>query len=1263
MASLRTVLWCSLAAPAVFGQAAFAQSQRPQPPSRTLEEALARSQASAALLRAKEGTSASDMAARQIVGEALDMGAPAEFGAPLLDDSIPLPTPPRRAVVDGLDRELEPASGDPFFLGFSGGAYYPPQGESIDPLLVQQIQAQYVDGRPTQDTYAFVMFQKRMTEARVAALRDLGVRVLEFHPHYTLKVALAPALVDSVAALDFVRWVGVPRAAQKVHPVLREQLAKFEPGTKLDVYIDVFDSDLCADSREIVVAQPTLQAPGGVSEVDPDGHPATKWISNGWQQRALEALGIEVTEYVDGVRAFRARLQPANLELLLALDFVQFVEADLPPTLMSAPEPHDESTPMVYSDLNRAFYNGSSSDSAVGGFADSGLYGAHTDLGIWAVGWDFTGSTGAWADGCTHGSHVAGTILGRGNGDASHRGQAPGLGDYGGTGRFFNARIFGDGCGFSGSSLATIMSVLNTSYFDGTSTTPRPHVINHSWGTSGGPYSGTEADARTIDNEVHNNAQLHIWASGNQGTDTTNGSLLLQATSKNSCTVGSVVDYPSASYGDPGELYDSLFDGSSTGPAGDGRWKPNVVAPGRWITSVAANTASSYSDKYGTSMATPHVTGLAAELVDHFTGFQGWPEPLNALLMATATTKDDFAPTFPTDLHLDQFGAGRIEGYRAHWTTGQIATYFWYFGIGNNSTYVEFPVNAGATRLVTVMHYSEPAASSGASQALVNNYDSYIDFPPVDTANSNTGDFFVQQSAIDNTEIRSISSPANYATGTWRVKVHPASVSGSAYMGVVVQVIYGDTTPDGSLTLTADDYFVTPNQNVDITASVYNPDFVASAVVLDSTSAGDSLQAATTTLGDGAVTNLLGNDNFGRDLTLGDIIHGSSRSARWTTRWASEGVKSFQVQARSDNWVDETQSINITVDGTAPGLPTPITSSTHTVNVWSNNPNVTINWGAATDNLSGVDGYGVSWGTTVAGAQPANIKDTEETSPTWNVTWSSNASWYFGLNTVDNSGNWSVGYATAGPFKIDTVAPTQAGVISSTTHTLGVQSCNTTVNVQWGAASDALSGLAGYLGVWNTTAVFDPVGSPNLGAGATSFSSNIGSTNTARYFHLRSKDVAGNYGATRHFGPILANATSVSTYCTGKTNSLGCVPVIGSNGVQPDKSAGTFAVTCSNVLNQKNGLLFWGFTASAVPFQGGLKCVASPVVRGPNISSGGASSGSSCTGSYVHVWSTAYMNTYGLVPGNTVFCQWWMRDPASASTTGLSNALQFTICE
>jgi hypothetical protein len=82
------------------------------------------------------------------------------------------------------------------------------------------------------------------------------------------------------------------------------------------------------------------------------------------------------------------------------------------------------------------------------------------------------------------------------------------------------------------------------------------------------------------------------------------------------------------------------------------------------------------------------------------------------------------------------------------------------------------------------------------------------------------------------------------------------------------------------------------------------------------------------------------------------------------------------VTARGDNFADVSDFVQVTVDGTAPGLATNLHSTSHTINVWSNDSTLDFAWTAATDNLSGVDGYGVSWGT-APGVFVGNAKDIE----------------------------------------------------------------------------------------------------------------------------------------------------------------------------------------------------------------------------------------------------------------------------------------------
>ncbi len=1166
------------------------------------------------------------------------------------DDSVPLPIP---AIVEEVlegDRLIAPASGDPYFLGFTAGKHFPPEGERLDPELLEALRAHYVDGRPTQETYAFVMFQRRITKERLAQLEELGVRVIEFHPHYCMKVALAPALLDSVAALDFVRWVGAPKRWQKVHVGTQAALDKLRDGVRLDAWISVYDSDLSELSVWEAAGAVHFGGPDGVFEVDDPQNAPKRWMSHGWQQRALEEFGVEVREYVDSIRAFRVRLLPVHVELLTGLDFVQFVEPENPVELG-----HDESMPMVLADYARIAYDGAAT--AVAGEVDSGIDYAHQGVtGFFWWGVNLTaGSEATTTDICGHGTHVAGTLRGNGSVNSSYEGAAERVGNTS-TSRFFNVKHFsGASCSWSGASLATVLSSTQAAVTDGSgNVTPRPHVINHSWGgpaASGGAF-GTEAQCRTIDSSVYTYNQLQAFIAHNYGPG--DRTISEHGSAKNAFTIGGVRDYASGSE-DPGEMYTS----SARGPTGDNRWKPNISAPATQIRSANAGTATGYTNKTGTSMAAPHVSGVAAQLMDHFAFLRHNPTTTGALLMASAMTKNDqllSAPSTDSAHHFNKWGAGRLDAYKAHYGAGALSFWGWTQGTSAGN-YVDVTVNSGATRMAVCLYYHEIAASAGASSALVNDLDLWIDSPTGGVSTTtNTGEYFAQQSSRDNTEIRLLNSPQ---AGTWRIKVHPTSATSNCRVGLAVLVHYDSTQPNGSLAVGANNVYVQPNQNVAITATAYNPGYVASAVYFDSTSTGDVLQNSTATLNDGAAASFMNNQQDGRDVLVGSIRPNSSRSVTWTTRWATQGVKTFSVNARSDNWVNKTAAATIYVDNTPPPLPTNIQSSTHTASVWSNNPSASFSWSQAADNVSGLAGYGRTY--TSSSSLPAatqNLGAVTSTSTTL-----SDGSWYLNLRPRDNGNNWNSSYATFGPIRIDTTAPSQPGVISSSTHTVNVQSCGASVTVNWAAATDALSGISGYVGVWDTAPLTNPTGASNIAAGATSFAQNIGSSTSARYFHLRARDNAGNLGAVRHFGPIFANANSISTYCTGKTNSLGCVPAIASNGQQPSKSAGNFTVTCSNVISQKNGLLFFGFGQIAAPFQGGTMCVSSPTLRTASQNSGGSAAGNDCSGSYGYTFSTAEMNAFGLVPGQLVYCQYWMRDPQSPSTTGLSNALRFTVCQ
>jgi glucose/arabinose dehydrogenase len=144
-------------------------------------------------------------------------------------------------------------------------------------------------------------------------------------------------------------------------------------------------------------------------------------------------------------------------------------------------------------------------------------------------------------------------------------------------------------------------------------------------------------------------------------------------------------------------------------------------------------------------------------------------------------------------------------------------------------------------------------------------------------------------------------------------------------------------------------------------------------------------------------------------------------------------------------------------------------------------------------------------------------------------------------------------------------------------------------------------------------------------------------------------------------------ATLPATYCTAKTNSLGCTPAIDHTGT-PKLGAGTpFVVRCEQVLNHSVGLLLYGSSPAQTLVQGGFLCVASPFTRtSGQVSGGSAGSGSDCSGSFAFDFS-AYVASGAdpvLVAGAQVDVQYWSRDPADPTGFGssLSDALEFLLC-
>ncbi|MEV0845991.1 S8 family serine peptidase [Streptomyces sp. NPDC049954] len=149
---------------------------------------------------------------------------------------------------------------------------------------------------------------------------------------------------------------------------------------------------------------------------------------------------------------------------------------------------------------------------------------------------------------------------------------------------------------------------------------------------------GTDPMAEAVNTLSEETGALFVVAAGNTGSPTSIGS---PGAADDALTIGAVDSADQAAY----------F--TSAGPRlGDNALKPDLSAPGVGILAARSSLSAgegAYTTMSGTSMATPHVAGVAALLAQQHPGW-GWRE-LKDALMSTSTTLDASAYTL---------GAGRV---------------------------------------------------------------------------------------------------------------------------------------------------------------------------------------------------------------------------------------------------------------------------------------------------------------------------------------------------------------------------------------------------------------------------------------------------------------------------------------------------------------------------------------------------------------------------------------------------------------------------
>ena len=411
---------------------------------------------------------------------------------------------PSTADLSGTQAIPDYLKGDPYRLAFWGGDYAPPKSQRVDPRLAAAL-------RTKAKSYGFVMFEGRITEAKMRRVIALGVELDVFHTFQSYTATISAAALPRLAKSPDVRWVGYAQPRQKVDPRVFAKVAQLGPQAVQSLHVTVFASDMTFAASKKLVASATLNSPSSEEEAKPSDH-AWATLPNGPFQKRLEALGAKITSYTDGLKTFHLDAKLGDALRMAGEDFVHFVE------LKDDQKPHhDRSTRQIGVDAIRG---SSLSDGrgAIVGILDSGFHirgsanpTGHRDLVKWAVGWNFTKDAGnVFVDTDGHGTHVAGTAIGTGTANNRFRGCAPGAGPDA-THRVFFGKVFGK----DGTYLIPGIQKFRLS----AATTIAPHVVNYSGG--GTPSSlgwyGTETAAREVDYSVHRYNQIYVISAGNSG--------------------------------------------------------------------------------------------------------------------------------------------------------------------------------------------------------------------------------------------------------------------------------------------------------------------------------------------------------------------------------------------------------------------------------------------------------------------------------------------------------------------------------------------------------------------------------------------------------------------------------------------------------------------------------------------------------------------------------------------------------------------------
>jgi serine protease AprX len=253
-----------------------------------------------------------------------------------------------------------------------------------------------------------------------------------------------------------------------------------------------------------------------------------------------------------------------------------------------------------------------------------------------------------------HGTHTMGIMVGQDPAQTHQIGMAPGA-------KWIGCRNMNLGVGTPASYSECYQWFVAPTDLQGNN--PRsdlaPDIISNSWGCT--PTEGcTVTDPNVLLSVVQNVRAagiLTVHSAGNAGPNcgTVNQPAAIY---DESFTVGNTTST------------DAISGSSSRGPVkvdGSGRLKPDISAPGTDI--LSSLRSGGYGSMSGTSMAAPHVAGLAALLISINPALRGQVDTLEAIIERSAvhlTSTQDCGTVPGSSIPNNTFGWGRIDALAAY---------------------------------------------------------------------------------------------------------------------------------------------------------------------------------------------------------------------------------------------------------------------------------------------------------------------------------------------------------------------------------------------------------------------------------------------------------------------------------------------------------------------------------------------------------------------------------------------------------------------